>query len=256
MEKYLNNSGTKLWSIATGTGTPLILCNGGPGCDDYLGPVAEMIEDLCTVVRFEQRGCGRSDWDKHYDLGTTVSDIDFVRNAYGFNKVIIGGHSAGVGLSLAYALKHPDVVLGIIGISGGCIVNDREWYKVYCENLKRYGENNGGREFRSDPDVNKIGNTTWREFISSPTLLLDISRLDIPAVFINAGEDIRPNWPTVQLAHLLKNGEYTEISGAGHYIWVTHRDELRKELRAAIEKITAQQSPPAETVQPDCYRFP
>ena len=46
MERYLDNNGTKLWSIATGAGTPLILCNGGPGCDDYLAPVSEMIDDL------------------------------------------------------------------------------------------------------------------------------------------------------------------------------------------------------------------
>ncbi len=246
METYLDNNGTKLWSIAKGTGTPLILCNGGPGCDDYLSPVSEIIEDLCTVVRFEQRGCGRSSWDKRYDLDTTISDIDFVRKAYGFDKVIVAGHSAGVGFSLAYALRQPDVVLGIVGISGGSIVNDREWSKVYHENLEEYGENNGGRKFRSDPDVNKIGTATWHDFITNPTFLLDISRLDIPAVFINAGDDIRPNWPTVQLAHLLKNGEYVEIASAGHYIWVTHRDELKKELRTAVEKITAQPATAAD----------
>ncbi len=239
MEKYLDNNGTKLWSIAKGAGTPLILCNGGPGCDDYLSPVSAMIEDLCTVVRFEQRGCGRSEWDKRYDLDTTISNVDFVREAYGFDKVIVAGHSAGVGFALAYALRQPDVVLGIVGISGGCIVNDREWSKAYHENFEKYGENNGGREFRSDPDVNKIGNATWRDFIKSPTLLRGISRLDVPAVFINAGSDIRPNWPTVQLAHLLKNGEYVEIAGAGHYIWVTHRDELKRQLKTAVEKITA-----------------
>ena len=163
-----------------------------------------------------------------------------MRNAYGFDKVIVGGHSAGVGLSLTYALKHPNVVMGIVGISGGCIVNDREWYKAYRENLEKHGENNGGREFKSDPEVNNVGNATWRDFITGATLLRDISRLDIPAVFINAGEDIRPNWPTVQLAQLLRKGEYVEIAGAGHYIWVAHQEELRKELRAAVEKITAQ----------------
>ena len=46
--------------------------NGGPGCDDYLGPVAEMIDDLCQVIRFEPRGCGRSDWDGNYDIDTTL----------------------------------------------------------------------------------------------------------------------------------------------------------------------------------------
>ncbi|MBN1349256.1 alpha/beta hydrolase [candidate division KSB1 bacterium] len=240
MEKYLDNNGTKLWSFAKGSGTPLILCNGGLGCDDYLAPVSEMIEDLCTVVRFEQRGCGRSDWDKRYEFDTTLNDIDFVREAYGFDKVIIAGHSAGVNLSLVYALRQPEAVLGIVGISGGCIVNDRKWSQVYHDNLEKFGEDHGGLEFTADPDVNKISNATWRDFITNPTFLLDISRLNIPAVFINAGGDIRPNWPTVQIANLLKNGKYVEIPRAGHYIWLAHPNELRRELRTALQSFITQ----------------
>ena len=37
----------------------MLMFNGGPGCDDYLGLVAEMIDDMCRVIRFEPRGCGR-----------------------------------------------------------------------------------------------------------------------------------------------------------------------------------------------------
>ncbi len=33
----------KLWTISQGQGLPVMLCNGGPGYCDYLGPVAEMI---------------------------------------------------------------------------------------------------------------------------------------------------------------------------------------------------------------------
>ncbi|MEM7345489.1 MAG: alpha/beta hydrolase, partial [Chloroflexota bacterium] len=119
MEQFLNNKGTELWSIKQGDGIPLILCNGGPGCDDYLEPVSRMIEDQCIVVRFEQRGCGRSDWDNQYDLDTTVHDIDFVRQAYGFEKVIIAGHSAGVEFCLSKAQRLPQGVLGLIGLAGG-----------------------------------------------------------------------------------------------------------------------------------------
>ena len=242
-ENYLDNKGTKLWSVLKGTGTPLILCNGGPGCDDYLDPVSEMIEDLCAVVRFEQRGCGRSDWDKRYDLETTIGDIEFIRGAYGFDKVIVGGHSAGVGFCLAYALRYPERTMGIVGVSGGSIVDDREWFETYRANLEKYGDDNGGKVYRADPDANRIGNATWRSFIRQPTLLRDVSRLGIPAIFINGGDDIRPNWPTVQLARLLRNGEYVEIAGAGHYIWISRPDELRVELRKAVKKIVAQQAP-------------
>ena len=79
MQRMLENAGTPIWSICTGQGIPMILCNGGPGCDDYLGPVAAMVEDVCRVVRFEPRGCGRSDWDKRYELATIIDDVEFVR---------------------------------------------------------------------------------------------------------------------------------------------------------------------------------
>lgn len=41
----------------------MVLCHGGPGLWDYLGPVSSMVEDLCTVHRYDQRGGGRSTTD-------------------------------------------------------------------------------------------------------------------------------------------------------------------------------------------------
>lgn len=238
-EKLLNNHGIRLWSVCSGKGTPLLMCNGGPGCDDYLEPVAAMLEDICTIVRFEPRGCGRSDYDGRYDLDTTVADIEFVRKAYGFSKVIVFGHSAGAGLALVYALRYTNSTIGIIGVAGGrMFVDNRQWSATYHENRERYGED-CGKSFKSHPDVNKIGNESWQAFIKTPTLLRDMSDMNIPAVFINAENDIRPNWPTVQIAHLLKQGKYIEIPAAGHYIWLTHPDELCRELRSAVKMLLA-----------------
>ena len=237
MERLLENSGTRIWSTCNGQGSALILCNGGPGCDDYLGPVSAMIEDICQVIRFEPRGCGRSSRDNRYDLETTIDDVEFVRCAYGLGKIIVSGHSAGVDVALAYALKYPANTAGIIGISGGRIVNDREWSRVYHENLDKKGEDNGGRIFDADPEVNKTGNASWKKYITRPELLSDLSKMQMPAVFINAEADIRPNWPARQLAKLISRGDYIEIPGAGHCIWLSQPDTLRAELRAAVKKL-------------------
>jgi proline iminopeptidase len=220
---------------------PLILCNGGPGCDDYLSPIADMIDDLCQVIRFEQRGCGRSDRDKRYDFDTTVDDIEFVRSAYGVGPAIIAGHSAGVNFALAYAIKYPMHVLGAIGIAGGRFVNDREWSRIYHENLDARGEDAGGKVFNADPDVNRIGNASWRGYITRSTLLRDLASIRAPVTLINAGADIRPNWPTMQLAELLPHARYIELSGASHYIWNSCPHDLRHELRTAIEAIQKHQ---------------
>jgi proline iminopeptidase len=241
-ERFLQSGTARLWTTSTGRGTPLLLFNGGPGCDDYLGPVAEMVEDLCHVIRFEPGGCGRSDWDGNYDVETLLADAEAVRQAYGVERMIVGGHSWGPTAALLYALKHQDVVLGIVGIAGGKIVNDREWSAAYHKGLEDVGEDLGGVEFTADPRVNPEGNEDFRSHITRPGLLREIADLPVPAVFINAGKDIRPNWPTQQLAELLPNGEYAEIAGAAHHIWLTHAVELRTELRRAV-RLFSEESP-------------
>ncbi len=224
--------GAQIWSFASGSGIPVLFFNGGPGCDDYLGPVAELIEDRCRVIRFEPRGCGRSTWDKRYDLQTLLNDADAVRQAYDYEQVVLLGHSYGPNAALAYTLTFPQHVLGIIGIAGGKVVDDRSWSATYHE--KKESDDNGGQVFTSDVDVNAQGNQTWRAYCRRPELFGDLARLQTKTVFINAENDIGPNWPTQQLAHLLPSAKYIEIEGAGHTIWLTHAPQLKEELQNAL----------------------
>ena len=69
-ESFVDVGDLRLWTIVQGRGVPLVLCSGGPGCCDYLEPLAGMFDDLCEVIRFDHRGCGRSDkvWLGHEEL--------------------------------------------------------------------------------------------------------------------------------------------------------------------------------------------
>ena len=237
VERYVASGTACLWSCASGSGMPLLLFNGGPGCDDYLTSVAAMLDDRCRVIRFEPRGCGRSDWDGNYDLATLLSDAEAVRAAYSAERCIVAGHSFGPDAALAYALRYPSRVTGLVGIAGGNLLNDRTWSEAYHRGLTEVGEDLGGVEFSADPAVNRDGNRSWREYIKRPTLFREIADLKIPATFINGGRDIRPNWPTQQLAALMPHGGYVEIAGAAHTVWLTHAAALRTELRRAVGRI-------------------
>ena len=241
-ERYVTSGSARLWSTESGSGIPVLMFNGGPGCDDYLGPVADMIDDVCRVIRFEPRGCGRSDWDGNYDLDTLLGDADAVRRDYGLVKCIVAGHSFGPNAALAYALRYTSTVVGLIGIAGGNVLNDRTWSQAYHKRLEAVGEDQGSQEYKADPHVNPRGNRSWREYIKHPTLFREIADLNIPASFINAGNDIRLNWPTKQLASLMPRGRYIEIPGAPHNIWLTHAPELRRELRRAVKRIAQAQN--------------
>jgi hypothetical protein len=47
---FVNSNGVRLWTISQGVGSPVLLCNGGPGCCDYLAPMAQMLQE--TARRF------------------------------------------------------------------------------------------------------------------------------------------------------------------------------------------------------------
>lgn len=78
MTEFIHAGGGRLWSTRQGVGLPVLLCNGGPGCCDYLGPVAAMMGGLASIIRFEGRGCGRSDPAPLYNLESAVGDLEAV----------------------------------------------------------------------------------------------------------------------------------------------------------------------------------
>src|SRR5678815_3929746 len=153
-ERFVAHEDFTLWTIAQGAGDPVILCNGGPGCCDYLQPVADMLTDLFMVIRFEQRGCGRSSSAPSYTVESSFEDVDVVRRGYGVDRCILGGHSWGADLALIYALAHPQRVTALLCLSGGRMNNDREWHDAYDRNRVEVGERLPEFAYPFNADVN------------------------------------------------------------------------------------------------------
>ena len=233
MENYIKNGDAKIWTDITGAENNryIILCNGGPGCCDYLLPVAQMVDDGFAVIRFEQRGCGRSEFDGKYDIETTISDLEAIRNFYEVDSWIIGGHSWGANLSLLYSIFHPKRVDSFLYIAGNGVLNDRQWSAEYHANREKSGETMPEMLYPGSDEVNKAGNLFFRKYCQTPYLYRDISQLNMPALFMCAENDIRPNWPMKQIQPLVKNSVLVTIPDAAHFIWLTHYDEMKTELR-------------------------
>ena len=129
------DDGCYLWTVETGTGTPVVFCHGGPGMQDYLAPLAEMVEDHCRVIRWDQRGAGRSTHTGPFTVERFVADLDRLRAAYGLETWIVGGHSFGATIALAYALEHPERTEALIYLDGTGL--GRSWEARYRENCAR-----------------------------------------------------------------------------------------------------------------------
>lgn len=145
------DDGAALWYVRSGTGPPLILCHGGPGLWDSLGPLASLIEDVAEVHRWDQRGGGRSSKRGPYSLARMVEDMEAIRRYIGAERWVVAGHSWGAELALHYAVAHPERTRALIYISGrGLMDSWRDFNKavaLHREELSRTQQQQDRLEF-------------------------------------------------------------------------------------------------------------
>ena len=148
------DDGCRLWTVRGGTAATeagtgdrrhgFVLCHGGSGFWDTLGPIAGMIGDFGPVVRWDQRGGGRSQWQNPYTFARFLADLDQVRAHHGFDEVTVLGHSWGANLVLHYALAaeyrpHVRALVYVAGVGIGgpawraeFSANSRSAYEPYA----------------------------------------------------------------------------------------------------------------------------
>ena len=97
---------------------PLVMVHGGPGVPDYLAPVARIVDDLCLVHRYDQRGTGGSPWEGEHTIARHVQDLASLLDAWGHDRVVLMGHSFGTNMASYFLLAHPGRVAGLIQLAG------------------------------------------------------------------------------------------------------------------------------------------
>jgi pimeloyl-ACP methyl ester carboxylesterase/DNA-binding CsgD family transcriptional regulator len=72
-----------------------------------------------TLVRYDERGCGLSDWDApELSFEAWVRDLETVVDALGVERFPLLGISQGASIAIAYAVRHPERVSHLI-LHGG-----------------------------------------------------------------------------------------------------------------------------------------
>jgi proline iminopeptidase len=98
-------------------GQPVVYLHGGPGAG--INPLARRFydPDFYRIILFDQRGAGQSTPHAELRENTTwdlVADVERVREMLGIERWLVFGGSWGSSLSLAYAIRHPERVVGLV----------------------------------------------------------------------------------------------------------------------------------------------
>jgi proline iminopeptidase len=98
-------------------GKPILVVHGGPGSAPSEDAPRFFDPNYYFIVIVDQRGCGKSKPSGELRENTTqnlIKDFETVREKLNINKWILFGGSWGSTLSLAYTIKHPDIISGMI----------------------------------------------------------------------------------------------------------------------------------------------
>ncbi|EHS51779.1 alpha/beta hydrolase fold containing protein [Rhizobium sp. PDO1-076] len=72
-----------------------------------------------SFIRYDERGCGLSDWDvEDLSFEAFVEDLEAVVDRLGLDRFPLLGISQGCAVSIEYAVRHPERVTGLVLISG------------------------------------------------------------------------------------------------------------------------------------------
>ncbi|MBA3906485.1 MAG: alpha/beta hydrolase [Pseudonocardiales bacterium] len=242
---------------------------------DYLEPLASLLESDFTVVRFEQRGCGRSTGDGPFTIAQATDDLDQLRAASGVESWGVVGHSWGAELALRYAARYPSRTTAVVYIAG---IGAGEGYHAgyEAERDRRLGGDLGRWEelrtrartaaeerewcllqWRPDfapgpraadhaaalwatrPDgvaVNSQANRElWKDRETEDLLVLACDTA-VPVTMLLGSDDPRPWSATDSLFASLTSVQRVVLDGAGHAPWVERPDEARSVM---VQGLTA-----------------
>lgn len=202
-----------------------------------------------TLVRYDERGCGLSDWDvPEITFGTWVRDLEAVVDAESLERFPLIGISQGAAVAVAYAAMHPDRVSRLVlygGYAQGRLVRDPSpRARKEAETMQRLLELGWGREnpaFRQVfatmfmpgatseqaawlMDLENVSATAENavriERASHEVDVLDlVSRVEAPALVIHARDDAMiPFEEGRKLASLLPDARFVPLDSRNHIL--------------------------------------
>ncbi|MEU5693837.1 alpha/beta hydrolase [Actinosynnema sp. NPDC020468] len=243
--EVIADDGTRIWATAVGTGKPVLLCHGGPGLWDMFDGLPDALARRHRLIRWDQRGGGRSDRVGPYTMARTIADLDAVRRHFGAATTALLGHSWGATVALHYALAHPDRVDALVYVAGTGLGDG--WREEFHRNLaeRHTGGFDGTREsaislwsadfadreraresaeamatpwFEVGREAGAALNAESRAW-SEADLVARCRELRVPTLIVDGADDVRPRWAVDSLAAALPVVDRVVLP-AGHLPWV------------------------------------
>lgn len=249
------SDGVRLAYAIAGSGPPLVKVANWLSHVEYdwrtpvWRPTFERLAKSRRLVRYDERGCGLSDWEvDDFSLDAWVRDLETVVDAAGLDRFPLLGISQGGPIAIAYATRHPERVTRLVlhgSYSRGYALRNpspakREEFRTLVD-LIRVGWGEETPAFRQvftmlflpdgSPEQLRWFNDLQRVTSSAENAarimegfgVLDVRelapRLDIPTLVLHSRGDMRiPFEEGRLLAALIPNARFVPLESRNHLL--------------------------------------
>jgi proline iminopeptidase len=265
--------------VRSGAGFPALLVHGGPGLNDYLEDLADLLVDRVESIRYTQRGVAPGPLEGPYTIAQHVDDARDVLDREEVDVAVVIGHSWGGYLAAAFTATHPERVGALVSIDGLGCVGDGGWAEfdhhfersVPPDAAQRAAEIDrrllaGGG---TDEEAGEMLRICWPYYFADPSsapeppafrlsakaygetaadakaalerneLATAVRTLDTPALFLRGEFSGFPRSAVQGSASAFPNGRYVEIAGAGHFLWVERPQATLAAITAFLQETAA-----------------
>ena len=203
------------------------------------------------VVAIELNGHGKSpDQSASNTTDSYLADIEQIVSKY--NRPVIGGHSMGGMLAQLFALKHPDLIGGIILVGTGARLRVAQFiFDTLDNNFDEYVEGAGNFMFHEDASKDLIDASKYEIRKCNPVVIrrdfaacnefdiMDrVSEISLPTLILVGGQDIMTPVKYSEYLHdKISNSTLHVIEKAGHSVMLERFEEFNSHVKDWMESL-------------------
>jgi pimeloyl-ACP methyl ester carboxylesterase len=189
-----------------GEGPPIVLCHGITATRRYVVHGSRALERAGhTVVSYDARGHGESDpapAGQGYGYPELVGDLEAVlATTVGEGRFVLAGHSMGAHTAIAYALRHPERLAGLVVIGPVYLGEITEETLVYWDGLAAALANGGIDGFVNYIDRIQGIDPAWRDSVLRFTRERMLQHRH-PKALVDALREVPRSRPFAEMAEL------------------------------------------------------
>ena len=251
----VERNGLTLHYQTNGSGSPVLLTHGFAATSRMWHGQAEAFRDQHQVITWDMRGHGRSDSpdcesESAYSVENTVADMAALLDLLGHERAVIGGHSLGGYMSLAFYMRHPERVRALLIIDTGpgykSAVPREEWNEMaggLAHRLERDGLDHLTKLSREmDPSAHRsatglalaaAGMLTQRD----SAVIDSLAAIAVPTLVIVGEKDRGYLAASDYMANKIPGAEQVVIANAGHAVNLHQPDEFNDAVGSFLERV-------------------